>query len=82
MEFISKTLDSSNFKETVYDTKEKLPLKNTESVLPYNNLSKYGYSITRDLTCNVSITKPRFVIKKVSAKQYYLKQIYSKQSHH
>jgi len=57
MEFVSKTLDSSSFKEAVFENKDTIPFKWTPPPkhLPLNNLSIYGYSIKRSITVKISI---------------------------
>ena len=57
MEFLSKTLDSSSFKEAVFENKDTIPFKWTPppKCLPLNNLSIYGYSIKKEITTKISI---------------------------
>jgi len=57
MEFVSKTLDSSSFKEAVFENTDTVPIKWTPPPkhLPLNNLSIYGYSIKRGINTKISI---------------------------
>ena len=58
MEFVSKTLDSTSFKEAVYENKQTMPFKYAPLPLPLNNLSIYGYSIKKGVQTDISISNP------------------------
>ena len=59
MEFVSKTLDSTSFKEAVYENKQTMPFKYAPLPLPLNNLSIYGYSIKKGVQTDISISNPK-----------------------
>ena len=63
MEFISnklsKTLDSTRFKDAVFTKEDTTPLKKGYPPLPLNNMSIHGYSIERKMTTSISISNPK-----------------------
>lgn len=59
MEFLSKTLDSSKFKESVYDNNNYIPIVKSKPPLPFNNVSIHGYTINRKINTVISISRPK-----------------------
>ena len=59
MEFLSKTLDSSKFKDSVYDNNNYIPKVKCEPPIPLNNMSIHGYSVNRKLKTVISISRPK-----------------------
>ncbi len=60
MEFLSKTLDSSKFKESVYDNNNYIPIVKSKPPLPFNNVSIHGYTVNRKINTVISISRPKF----------------------
>lgn len=77
MEFLSKTLDSSSFKEAVFENKETIPFKWTPppKYLPLNNLSIYGYSIKKEISTKISIPSDK---EEINQNNYITKKFINK----
>jgi hypothetical protein len=60
MDFLSKTLDSSKFKESVYDNNNYIPIVKSKPPLPFNNVSIHGYTVNRKINTVISISRPKF----------------------
>ena len=59
MEFLSKTMDSSGFKNSVYDNYNHMPIIKSKNPVTLNNLSDHGYTVPRNIKTTISISRPK-----------------------